>query len=96
MNDASNSLAQLAEKLKTSTSAQKSAEELAAAAEELSANTEEVKSASGQISGAIEEISRAAQVRQSLRDRYGFGRQTGRRRQGNGRRPPKVGRNAWP
>jgi len=62
MNDASNSLAQLAEKLKTSTSAQKSAEELAAAAEELSANAEEVKSASGQISGAIEEISRAAQL----------------------------------
>jgi len=62
MNDAANSLAQLADTLKTSTNAQKSAEEVAAAAEQLSANAEEVKSASGQISTAISEISRSAQL----------------------------------
>ena len=47
-------------RLKTSTNAQKSAEELAATAEELSTNAEEVKTSSSQISTAIEQINKAA------------------------------------
>jgi methyl-accepting chemotaxis protein len=50
----------MAESLKTSTNAQKSAEELAATAEELSQNAEEVKTSSSQISTAIEQINKAA------------------------------------
>jgi methyl-accepting chemotaxis protein len=50
----------MAEALKTSTNAQKSAEELAATAEQLSTNAEELKSSSQQISIAIEQINKAS------------------------------------
>jgi len=55
-------MAELAEGLKTSTSAQKSAEELAASAEELSANAEEIKASGSQIAAAIEQIQKAAGI----------------------------------
>ncbi len=55
-------LAELAQALKTSTNARKSAEELASTAEELSANAEEVKAASAQISTASDQINKAAKM----------------------------------
>jgi len=53
-------MSQLADELKTSKNAQKSAEELAASAEQLSANADEVKAAAGQIAIAIDQIQKAA------------------------------------
>ena len=61
MSDAARSLAEMAEALKTSTNAQKSAEELAATAEgAVHQLSEELKASSQQISIAIEQINKAA------------------------------------
>jgi methyl-accepting chemotaxis protein len=62
-------MAELAETLKTSTNAQKSAEELAASAEELSANAEEVKAAASQIAVAIDQIQKAAQLQDKVAEK---------------------------
>ncbi len=62
MGDAARMMADLAEGLKTSTNAQKSAEELAASAEELSANAEEVKASASQIASAIDQIQKASGI----------------------------------